>query len=174
MLTLSTLITTAGQLHPACPCPALGSSPARALSLWSGHPPRGHFSFCYWEKSHQLKSSSFSLARKCMVCVFSVFSPPLRDGHLVSGWRPLSDPSRCGDGLLSLLSVPLSACLGALQTGMQGKEAQAGESGRPELRRQRSEFRAREGSRSAVSDASQPHGVQPTRPLRPQAFPQSA
>ena len=114
MLTLSTLITTAGQLHPACPCPALGSSPARALSLWSGHPPRGHFSFCYWEKSHQLKSSSFSLARKCMVCVFSVFSPPLRDGHLVSGWRPLSDPSRCGDGLLSLLSVPLSACLGAL------------------------------------------------------------
>lgn len=114
MLTLFTLTTTAGQLRPACRCPALGSSPARALSLWSGHPPRGHFSFCYWEKSHQLKSSSFSLARKCMVCVFLGFFPPLRDGHLVSGWRPLSDPSRWGDGLLSLLSVPPSACVGAL------------------------------------------------------------
>ena len=32
---------------------------------------------------------------------------------------------------------------GALQTGMQGTETQAGESGHPELRRQRSEFRAR-------------------------------
>lgn len=113
MLTLSTLVTTTGQLHPACPCPALGSSPARAHTLWSGHPPRGHFLFCYWEKSHQLKSSSFSLARKCMVCVFSVSTPPPRDGHLASGWRPLSDPSRWGDGLLSLLSVPPPACLGA-------------------------------------------------------------
>ena len=75
-----------------------------------------------------------------------------------------SEPDHCPDFL------PRDA----LQTGMQGKEAQAGESGCPELRRQRSEFRAREGSRSAVSDASQPHGVQPTRPLRPQAFPQSA
>lgn len=93
MLTLSTLVTTTGQLHPACPCPALGSSPARAHSLWSGHSPRGHFLFCYWEKSHQLKSSSFSLARKCMVCVFSVPTPPPRDGYLVSGWRPLSDPA---------------------------------------------------------------------------------
>lgn len=113
MLTLSTLVTTTGQLHPACPCPALGSSPARAHSLWSGHSPRGHFLFCYWEKSHQLKSSSFSLARKYMVCVFSVPTPPPRDGYLVSGWRPLSDPSRWGDGLLSLLSVTPPACLGA-------------------------------------------------------------
>lgn len=50
------------------------------------------------------------MARKYMARVCFVLFCIFKDGHLISGWCPCSDPSGWNDGLVSLLFVSPSAC----------------------------------------------------------------